>query len=111
VRSWIRVSALIAEDDKIAMLPNDQARFAWIVALGKGKFTSTPGTWQSEAHFKASMGTRARYLQSFLDAGLMERSSGGSIRVSRWEKWQSDPTVNDRVRAFRQRVRNAEETA
>lgn len=105
-QSWIRVSALIAQDDKVSSLPSDSARFAWIVALGMGKFTDKPGTWQSEAHFKASLHGRARFLEAFVAAGLMGRSSDGALRILKWDKWQSDPTATER----KERWKNAHGT-
>ena len=107
-QSWIRVSVLLHKDAKLVALPSDAARFSWIVTLCEGKFTEPPGIWQNEAHFRAALGGRSRWLPAFLEAGLMEQTEGGKIRVKNWEKWQSDPSVTERVRKHR---RNAAETA
>ena len=92
-QSWIRVSALISKDARLVALPSDAARFAWIVTLGEGKFTDTPGKWESEAHYRASLGARTRWLEEFVKAGLMERSDSGALSVRAWAKWQTDPTA------------------
>lgn len=98
--SWIRVSALVHKDDKIAGLPSDAARFAWIVALCEGKLTKKPGAWESEAHFRASLGGRSRWLGAFVSVGLMEQLSSGAVRVKNWERWQSDPTARERKERY-----------
>lgn len=77
-------------------LPSDGARFAWIVTLCEGKFADPPGHWQNEAHFRASLGQRAKWLPAFVEAGLMDATEGGRVRVKNWEKWQTDPTAKER---------------
>lgn len=99
-QSWIRVSALIAKDARLVALPSDAARFAWIVVLGEGKFTDTPGKWEGEAHFKASLGARSRWLEDFVGAGLIEKADDGALRVKAWQKWQTDPTAAKRKKVW-----------
>lgn len=95
-QSWIRVSALVSKDARLVALPSDAARFAWIVVLGEGKFTDTPGRWENEAHFRAAMGARSRWIEDFITAGLLTRADDGTLAVRAWSKWQTDPTAGKR---------------
>lgn len=101
-QSWIRVSALLPLNKKVVALPSDGARFAWIAALCAGKFCEQPGVWDSEAQWNEALGRRSRWLEAFVNVGLMTKTDTGRISVKSWEQWQSDPNVTDRVRRHRQ---------
>lgn len=99
---WVRVSAEIDDDPRIAKLPSDAARWAWVVTLCKGKHRSpVPGEWDSEEHLSTALRRRGKYVPAFLEVGLVERS-GHKVRIKSWEKWQTDPTAARRQRRHRE---------
>jgi hypothetical protein len=91
VRSpWFRCDARIGEDPRIAKLPSDSARWAWVVALGKAKGQRPQGTFGSQEHLEAALGRLGRHVPQLIAVGLLHIEQGGAISIRAWSEWQSD---------------------
>ncbi len=70
---WVAVEATIRRSKKMTALPNDSARWGFIVALGECKLLyqsggMTPGQWSEQ------MGRFARYLRDYIAVGLVHQA-------------------------------------
>lgn len=69
---WVAVKATIRKSDGIVALPNDSARWGFIVALGETKLYGRQGSMTPE-QWPELMGRFARYLDDYIRAGLVHR--------------------------------------
>ena len=102
---WVAIEATIRRSRKMTALPNDTARYGFIVALGECKLlyqsgAFTPGQWAE------LLGRYARYLTDYTSAGLVHeapaycaepdcmRSRGpfpdGYVVVHNWPRYQRE---------------------
>ena len=105
--SWIRLDARTPQDPAVVDLPNNEARWAFVVALCDAKQQRPPGEWASERHFRACVPTYVgRYLPVLVAGGLLAVPEDGRVTVPNWSKYQVDPTGTTRA----QRSRNGDVT-
>lgn len=100
-RDWLRLAFLAPRHPKVVTLPNDGARWAWIVALCEAKMQSPEGRWVSDEHFRACLGVYGRYAPALYQAGLVDLLPDGRVVVHNWTAWQ-DPRV-DHDKTYRER--------
>lgn len=86
--SWITVDTKLHKHPKMALLPSDAARWAWVCVLLESKEQRKPGTFASLSHFRLVMGAQARYLEAFKAAGLIDSGDDGTMTVHDWRKHQ-----------------------
>lgn len=86
--SWIAVDAELPNHAKMALLPNDAARWGWIVTLCEAKVQRKPGTFASERHFCHVLARHGRFLPDYIKAGLIDQGDDGSLAVHDWQKHQ-----------------------
>jgi len=102
LKPFARIAQDLDEDERVAALPSDAVRYAWVLTILKGK--KLGGRWESRSHWGASVGRqRLRSLDSIVAAGLMVELSSGAVHVpaAKWKDWQADPTGVDRQRRHR----------
>src|SRR3990167_5176369 len=85
---WITVRVGLAKHPKVAELPNDTARFGWIVTLCEAKIQRKPGTFTSDRHYRQVIGRYAKHLPDYIAAGLLERDQDDTLRVHNWRQHQ-----------------------
>ena len=112
---YIKVYTAIARDEKIAHLPSDAARWAFIAILAAAKEQRPGGSFASKTHLEACVtGSVAKSVPALLKAGLLTQRIDGRIEVASWAKWQVDPTNAERSARHRaavaQRSRNGQNT-
>lgn len=118
-RPWWRVDADTDESDKLARLPNDQARWAWFRMGCRAKTQRQMGVFAGTAHLKALLGVHGRYVNNLVDVGLIhvwpvakatcercwKEYSGaaqkGDLVVHDYLLMQRDPTAAERQHAAR----------
>src|ERR1041385_1693949 len=98
--SWITVDTGLVDHPKIAALPNDASRWGWMVTLLEAKRQRTPGTFASPKHYRHVVGKLGRYLQDYLDAGLLDDVEG-RLDIHDWPEYQRDRTATERQRRHR----------
>lgn len=86
--SWITVDTDLPDHAKMAALPNDTARWGWLVTLCKAKQQRKPGTFANANHFRHVMGRHARFLEDYTKAGLLDTGEGNTLQVHDWKKHQ-----------------------
>lgn len=95
------VDALIVRNGKIVHLPSDSARWAYVVALGAGKFETPIGVFRSGPQMKVAMGRYGRYVKELVSAGLVEVTEIGEYQIHDYMEWQSVSST-ERVRRHRE---------
>lgn len=86
--SWITVDTDLPDHAKMAALPNDTARWGWLVTLCKAKQQRKPGTFANANHFRHVMGRHARFLEAYKKAQLLDQGEGDTLQVHDWRKHQ-----------------------
>jgi hypothetical protein len=86
--SWITVDTKLPDHPKMAALPNDTARWGWIVTLLEAKEQRTPGTFASEKHYRHVMPRHGRFLGDYIKAGLIDKGDDGTLHVHDWKRHQ-----------------------
>lgn len=86
--TWITVDVKLPDHPKMAALPNDAARWGWLVTLTKAKEQRTAGTFASEKHYRLVMGRHGRFLKDYLAAKLIDKGKDGSLHVHDWARHQ-----------------------
>lgn len=83
-------------------MPNDEARFAWIITIIESKRLA--GVFQHEAHYTEALGRRSKYLPLFLKLGLVVKQRDRSLLIRSHDRWQSDaPSAAARAQRYRDR--------
>lgn len=67
---WVAVAATIRRSAKMTALPNDTARYGWVVALGEAKLLGRQGSF-SPGQWSELMGRYARHLEAYVGVGLL----------------------------------------
>lgn len=67
---WVAIDATIRRSSKMTELPNDTARFGWIVALGEAKLLRRSGSF-APGQWVEAMGRYARFRPDYIKAGLL----------------------------------------
>jgi hypothetical protein len=98
--SWITMDTKLPDHPKMAALPNDTARYGWILTLLEAKEQKAPGTFATANHFRHVLGKYGRYLQDYIKVGLLDEV-GGHIEVHDWSEYQRDRTATERQRRHR----------
>lgn len=107
---YVRLRASMPRHRKLASLPSDAARWAFVASLCEAKTQTPPGEWANEAHFRACVTPSvARHLPALLSEALLEQD-GDRIRIHDWASYQVDPTGTERSRLSRERNSDATET-
>ncbi len=107
---YVRIKASMPRHRKLAGLPNDGARWAFVALLCEAKVQSPPGEWASERHLRACVTPSvARQLSALVDATLIDQDEG-RFRIHDWPSYQIDPTGTERSRLSRSRNEDATET-
>lgn len=108
---WFKCDARFHKDPKILKLPNDTARFAFLMIIGEAKYVRSGGMFDDRQHLEACLPTQYHdSIDALIDAGLLVRR-GKKIAIKAWSQWQVDPTSAERSRRARQRVNNGTTTA
>lgn len=108
MRAYLRFDAFSPDHEKVCVrLPNDAARWSWVVVLCKGKLQSPQGRWGSVSHVVANSARPKAHIEAMIAAGLLDVAADGSVSVHGWEEWQSngpdDPTAKLRMKRYRER--------
>lgn len=112
---WIKVKIGIRRSGKLAALPSDTARLGWLYVLVEAKVQRTLGTFDNRAHFSEVMGRFGRYLDQYVEVGLIHVAPAlcpecgprhstarrGEVIVHDYLKEQRDPTNADRQAVWR----------
>lgn len=85
---WITIDCGLPDHPKMAALPNDSARYGWIVVLTKAKRQRKPGVFASRTHFVEVLGRHARHLPSYISTRLLEETEAGELAIHDWDKHQ-----------------------
>ena len=85
---WITVDIGLTKHPKMAQLPNDSARYGWLVSLIEAKTQRPPGAFASARHYKEVVGRFGRYLPDYIKAGLMDQNADGTLVIHDWRKHQ-----------------------
>ena len=85
---WIKLDTAIRTDDKVALLPSDNARWAWIAVLvAAGAQDGRP--WRSFKHLDACLsGTERKHVKTLVAAGLVEEAESGHVVIPGWSSHQ-----------------------
>lgn len=94
-RDWLRLSFHAPKHPKVASLPSDAARWAWIVALSEAKQQTPDGEWASERHARVCLGAYAKHLPALIRVGLVDQHSDGRLTVHDYSWWQSPRSDHD----------------
>lgn len=124
---WVAVEATIRRSPKMTGLPNDTARYGWVVALGEAKLLQRggaflPGQWEEV------MGRYSRHKAEYVAAGMLHvapvacseprcmRGRGpfpeGSLVIHKWGVYQREHALRqDHYRNRRDGLSDAESDA
>ena len=92
-RVWWRCYSDLPKHKKLWRLPDNNARWAWVVMLCAA--SETHGVFDSDQHIEAVIGTQnAKWLAVFRRVGLLD-----GLVVHDWDEWQETP--RDAARAER----------
>lgn len=106
----ILVDARIDEDSRIVQLGTDTARWAYVVALTRGKWTTPEGRFDSETHLRGVLGRHSKYVPDFLRLGLVTVGQDGSYTFPSWSEWQRESEAAVvRTKRWREKKRLEEE--
>jgi hypothetical protein len=85
---WIKLDTAIRTDDKVALLPSDNARWAWIAVLvAAGAQDGRP--WKSFKHLDACLSaTERKHVKTLVAAGLVEEAEDGHVVIPGWSSHQ-----------------------
>ncbi len=86
--SWITVDTKLGKHPKMAALPNDAARYGWLLTLCEAKEQSRAGTFATANHFAHVMGRHGRFLDAYIKAGLLDNGPDGTLLVHDWQRHQ-----------------------
>lgn len=92
----------LVDHPKMADLSSDAARWGWMVSLLKAKRQKTPGSFASPNHYRHVLGKLGRYLQEYVDAGLLDEVDG-RLDIHDWPDYQRDRTNAERQQRFREK--------
>lgn len=113
---WIKLKVRTDESDKIASLPNDQARWGWIRVLLKAKTQRRMGIFASRGHLRTVIAPHGRFIDAWIEANLLHQwptpclrctslydslASDGEFVVHDYLREQRDPTNADRQADWR----------
>lgn len=117
-KPWIKVDADADESDKLAGLPNHNARWGWFRMMCRAKTQRRMGVFAGQGHLRQLLGTEGRYVPDMVRAGLLHvwptdcgRCASdylgdvldGEIVVHDYRREQRDPTNADRQAGYRDR--------
>lgn len=98
---WFKCDARFHKDPKILKLPNDTARFAFLMIIGEAKYVRSGGIFDDRQHLEACLPKEYHEaVDALLKAGLLVRK-GKKIAIKAWSQWQVDPTSAERSRRAR----------
>lgn len=84
-RVWWRCYSDLPKHKKLWRLPDNNARWAWVVLLCAA--SETHGVFESDQHIEAVIGTQnAKWLAVFRRVGLLD-----GLVVHDWDEWQETP--------------------
>lgn len=85
---WIKLDTAIRTDDKVALLPSDNARWAWVAVLvAAGAQDGRP--WSSFRHLDACLSaTERKHVKTLVAAGLIEEAADGQVVIPGWSSHQ-----------------------
>jgi hypothetical protein len=105
--AWLKFDEGMAHDEKVLALPTDKARWAWVCILLGAKSLRPAGQYSSMAQLRAKVGTMAgSQVPHLLKTGLLVADIDGVLVIPGWNRWQIDPTANDRQQRHRARLGN-----
>lgn len=103
-RPWAKFDVGMPKDGKVATLSSDGVRWAFVAIVLAAKEQDRQGFFDSLAHLKAVVSmTVADCVEELVDKGLLSVDPDGVIHVSRWTRYQIDPTAAARAKAYRER--------
>lgn len=103
-RPWAKFDVGMPKDGKVATLSSDGVRWAFVAIVLAAKEQDRQGGFDSLAHLKAVVSTSvADSVEELVDKGLLSVDPEGGIHVSRWSRYQIDPTAAARAKAYRER--------
>ena len=84
-RVWWRCYSDLPKHKKLWRLPDNNARWAWVVMLCAA--SETHGVFESDQHIEAVIGTQnAKWLAVFRRVGLLD-----GLVIHDWDEWQETP--------------------
>lgn len=85
---WIKLATAIRTDDKVALLPSDNARWAWIAVLVAAG-AQDGRAWSSFKHLNACLSaTERKHVKTLVAAGLIEETIDGQVVIPGWGSHQ-----------------------
>lgn len=119
---WVKVKIGARRSGKLATLPSDTARLGYFYILLEAKVQRRMGVFDNRTHFAEVMGRFGRYLDAYIDAGLIHEAPSvcgdcrsayaalqrGQIAVHDYVREQRDPTHADRQADYRGRLRDVD---
>jgi hypothetical protein len=85
---WIKLDTAIRTDDKVALLPSDNARWAWIAVLVAAG-AQDGRAWSSFKHLNACLSaTERKHVKTLVAAGLVEETQDGQVIIPGWSSHQ-----------------------
>jgi hypothetical protein len=107
-RPWAKMDVGMPRDPKIATLSSDAARWAFVAIVLAAKEQDRPGGFESTEHLAAVVSPSvASHVEALVDKGLLSLDPEGGIHVSKWSRYQIDPTKPERAARYRERVKAA----
>ena len=105
-RPWAKISVGMPRDPKIATLPSDGARWAFVVVLLAAKEQDKPGGFEGLDHLRACVSLSVgEHVQELVDKELLIVDPDGAIRIAAWSRYQIDPTKPERAARYRDKLR------
>lgn len=114
---WWKARVDLAKSEKLARLPDDAARWAWVGVLGEAKTQRRMGVFAGRAHLVAAVAGAGPYVEDYVAAGLLHVApvlcadcarrhvdddlQSGDLVVHDYRLEQRDPSNADRQDAFR----------
>jgi hypothetical protein len=92
MRRYIKLHTVILDNDKMAGLSSDAARWHYVKLLLHGKMTEPEGRWRSMSLLRSAVGPETfayvpEYLATEPEGLLIERESG-EVAIRQWWLWQ-----------------------
>lgn len=127
---WVKVKVGLVKSDKVAGLPNGDARWGWVKALAEAKLQRRMGVFASRRHLADLLGPEGRYVRDYVRVGLAhdvpeadeawpenctdrrcdryyrEDTTPGEVVIHDFRLEQRDPTNADRQERFSNARRN-----
>lgn len=90
MRRYLKLHTVIRTNLKVRSLPDDAARWHYVLALVAAKEASPEGEWLNADYFRAAVDpATAERLAAFLEAELMATEPDGRLVLPQYDYWQA----------------------